>query len=55
MQPHTCLTMVCCLLEFYILVTSVVTSGWASACNNVNSWQLYSAAPLENQVDNTII
>ena len=54
-QRHPCLTYVGWLLEFYILVTSEVISGWASTCDNVNSWRLHSAARLETQAANIMI
>ena len=37
------------LLEFYVLATSMVTSGWVLTCDSAHSWWLYSAALLGNQ------
>ena len=38
-----------CLLEFDVLTTSKVISGWVPTCDSVHSWRLYSAAPLGSQ------
>ena len=37
------------LLEFCVIATSKVISGWASACDTVRSWRCYRAFPLVNQ------
>ena len=42
------------LLEFYILATSKVVSGWIPTCDSVHSCALYSAAPLENEAASTM-
>ena len=38
-----------CLLEFYVLATSTVISGWVPTCDSEHSQRLYSAAPLISQ------
>ena len=48
-------TVVDWLLEFYILATSKVTSGWwFRTCGSVHSWQLYSDAPLGDEAARTM-
>ena len=42
------------LLEFYILATYRVISGWVPTCDSVHSWQLYIAALLGNQAADTM-
>ena len=42
------------LLEFYVLRTSKVISGWVSTCDIVHSWWLYNAVQLGNQVASTL-
>ena len=42
------------LLEFYILATPRVISGWLPTCDSAQSWPLYSAAPLGNQAASTM-
>ena len=37
------------LLEFYVLATSNVISGWVPTFDSAHSWRLYSAVPLGNQ------
>ena len=39
---------------FYVLVTYKVTSGWVHTYDSAYSWRLFSAAPLGNQVVNTM-
>ena len=43
-----------CLL-FYILATSNAISGWVPTCDNLHSWQFYSAASLDHQATGTMI
>ena len=43
------------LLEFYIISKSKATSERALTSDSAHSWQLYSAAPLGNEADHTII
>ena len=43
-----------CLLEFYILTTLNLISGLVPACDSGHSWQLNSAAEVENQAASTM-
>ena len=43
------------LLEFYILATFKVISGWVLICGSTKSWQLYSTAPLGNEATDNMI
>ena len=57
---HTCTQYMCSvlfglLLLFCVLVTSMVISRWALTCVSANSWQLYSASPLGDQMASTMI
>ena len=42
------------LLEFYILQTSKVKSGWVLGRVSAHSWRLYSASPLGEQATSTM-
>ena len=42
------------LLEFYVLATSKVISGWVLTCDSVHSWWLYSDSPLGDQATHTM-
>ena len=42
------------LLEFYILATSKVISGWVLTYDSAHSWQLYNAVPLGDQATSTM-
>ena len=42
------------LVQFYVLETSPVISGWELICDSVQSWQLSSAAPLGDQANSTM-
>ena len=44
-----------CLLLFYALATSQVTSGRVLTCDSVHSWRLYNAAPLGEPAAVTMI
>ena len=37
------------LLEFYVVATSKIISGWALTCDSAHLWRLYSAVPLGDQ------
>ena len=48
-----CLDIISWLLEFYILATSKIISGWVWTCDSTHLWRFYSASPLGDQADNT--
>ena len=41
-------------LEYSVLATFRVISGWVLTCESAHSWQLYSAAPLGDQATSTV-
>ena len=45
---------VCWLLEFYVLATSKVISGWIPTGDRAYSWRFYSAASLGDQTASTM-
>ena len=47
-------TLFVCLLLFYVLPTSKVFLERVPTCDSALSWLLYSAAPLRDQVANTM-
>ena len=54
LQDNSVAESVGCLLEFYILATSQVMSGWVSPIDGAYSWWFYSAVPLGNQTASTM-